>query len=50
MMPFEYSGFRFHERGVEPIGEPTQEQWLECLRMLIDLKGEIPWSDPISEE
>jgi len=40
MPPFEYSGFRFHERGVELIGEPTPEQRLECMRMFMHLKDD----------
>lgn len=51
MVPFEYSGFRFHERRLEPVGDPTPEQWMECLRMLMQLKGEIEkGSDPTSED
>ena len=41
MVPFEYSGFRLHEHGLEPIGDPTPEQALECLRMLMQLRGAV---------
>ncbi len=32
--PFIYSGFRFEDKGLTPVGEPTQEEWMECLKAL----------------
>lgn len=38
-----YSGFRFDERGLEPVGTPTREQWSECLDYLMHVGRSIHW-------
>jgi DNA methylase len=39
--PIVYSGFRFDERGLEPVGTPTREQWSECLDYLMHVGRRI---------
>src|SRR5260370_26687242 len=41
--PIVYSGFRFDERGLEPVGIPTQEQWSECLDHLTHMSRHVHW-------
>jgi DNA methylase len=39
--PVVYSGFRLGERGAEPVGSPTREQWSDCLDYLMHMGRRI---------
>lgn len=37
----EYSGFKLHKIGLEPIGEPTFDQWQECGQFIQKASGSV---------
>src|SRR5947209_14543024 len=52
------SSFRFHDNGLEPIGNPSKEDWIECGRFILKTEdrlhflvgdwlryGELHWND-----
>ena len=39
--PIIHSGFRMDARGLEPVGNPTREQWSECLDYLTHLSRHV---------
>jgi hypothetical protein len=59
---FVYSSFKFHENGLEPIGDPTMQDWLTCGRFIYQSSksihfvigdwlafGEFKWRDSYRE-